>query len=437
MGKLEDKFVKLCGDYFSSNDGYSIRGEQGVFSFAMVVWLGIQQRLKGNSLRESINSFLQQVKDSQVDFLVSRVNCKLRDGEVSANTGGISRARDRYQLSQVKELFYAVCNQIFKQPSLDSKQRNIYVLDGQVTVISRSDSNLEYFSPSGNGEGELHFPRIRVISAHEVRSGIATEVAVGDWHTSEVGLSREVASRLPKESLLIMDRGFAKPTFLEVVNQQNVKILVRLKDSHGSKLLGENCASVAEKNVIWASRVADGRLIELSGRVIYYRSQIKGFRSSEFYFFTTDTILPAEELAELYKQRVRVEVFIRDIKQTLKMSFIRSRKGENVAKEIFIAYLAFNMIRAIMEDAANALNLPVERISFTSTISLVKTYASSFARAKTSAQIDKTQRQFYKHIFQSKLPNRNKERSYPRVVKFPRDKYQTAGIIRKSQQGDL
>ncbi len=95
---------------------------------------------------------------------------------------------------------------------MQPKKRKVYVLDGQVVAIARSDSNLAHFCPTGNGEGELHFPRVRAISAHEVGSGIAGEVAIGSWKQSEVALSREVAKRLPNGSLLIMDRGFAKPS---------------------------------------------------------------------------------------------------------------------------------------------------------------------------------------------------------------------------------
>lgn len=437
MSSLEKKFTEVCDGWLLENQGYRVRGELGVFSFAMVVWLGIQQRLKNNSLQASVNSLVERARLGDLDFLVERSGKKLSSGEISTNTGGLSRARERHSLASYRELFYEATEQMFKRPSLCSDQRNIYVLDGQLAAIARSDSNLEHFCPTGNGEGELHFPRIRIISAHEVRSGIARELAVGNYRQSEVALSREVAAKLPNGSLLIMDRGFAKPTFLEVVEQENVKVLVRMKDGHGKNLLGETAKACAEKEVEWISKTAEGRKISLSGRIIKHTCHIKGFRSSEFYFFTTDTTLPAEDLAELYRQRVHVEVFIRDVKQTLSMAFIRSQKGDSVEKEILIAFRTFNLLRAIMQEAADELDLPVERMSFTGTVSLVKRYAALFARASSTKERAKLTKDFYTNMKQSKLPLRRKERAYPRVIKFPREKYKTAGITRKSlQQGE-
>jgi hypothetical protein len=43
MRSLEEKFIAVCDEYLSSRSGYDIHGEQGLFSFAMIIWLGIQQ----------------------------------------------------------------------------------------------------------------------------------------------------------------------------------------------------------------------------------------------------------------------------------------------------------------------------------------------------------------------------------------------------------
>ncbi len=149
--------------------------------------------------------------------------------------------------------------------------------------------------------------------------------------------------------------------FLHAVVGEGVDVIVRMKDSYGAKLLGETTAVIAEKSVTWipSSRQADGNTVSRKGRIIRYVLQIKGFRSNEFYFFTTDTNRIAEEIAALYRKRVQVEVFSRGIKQILKMAFIRSRKEAPIEKEILIAFLTFNLLRAIMGDTASALELPV------------------------------------------------------------------------------
>ena len=439
MGSLEEKFVSICDEHLSARGGYDIRGEQGLFSFVMVVWLGIQQRLCGHSLQSSLSDLAKRA-ETGIEFLVGRTNQKIRSKSLSTNNGGLCRARERITVGQVRELFYAATEQLFATETLRASDSNVYVLDGQVVAIARSEATLTYFSPTGNGMGELHFPRIRTISAHEVSSGIAREVVTGSWKDSEVALSRRVAERLPKGALLIMDRGFAKTQFLSIVIGEGVDVLVRMNDSHGRKLLGEvdPKLDIIEKNVSWISVRAgsNGKKTTITGRIIRFRSQMKGFRSSEFYFFTTDKTRSADELSELYRKRVQVEVFIRDIKQTLKMAFVRSKKGETIEKEILIAFLTFNLLRGIMEETASALELPASRMSFTATISLVRAYAPLFAATTDKKKQQILTERFRINMRQTKLPKRSKERSFPRVIKLPRDKYPSAGIVQICQEGE-
>jgi|688.fasta_scaffold240202_1 hypothetical protein len=438
MRSLEEKFIAVCDEYLSSRSGYDIRGEQGLFSFAMIIWLGIQQRLSGYSLRSSLNELASRaVSNGGISFLVGRTNQKIRTATISTNNGGLARARERISVEDVRELFQVATERMASPTSAKEERENIYVLDGAVVTIARSASNLEYFCPTGNGMGELHYPKVRVISAHDVSSGIAREVVVGSWKDSEVALSQNVAKRLPRGSLLIMDRGFERTQFLSAVITEGVNVLLRLKDSHGAKLLGNEALrdGIAERHVEWVS-TKSGEALTLKGRVIRFISQFKGFRSSEFYFFTTDMNRSAQEVVELYQKRVQVEVFIRDIKQTLKMAFVRSKKGETIEKELLIAYLTFNLLRATMQETATALGLPPNRMSFTATISLVRAYAPLLAAAKTKKDQDNILQRFQTNMLQSKLPVRSKQRSYPRVIKYPRDKYPSAGIVQKSQEGE-
>jgi hypothetical protein len=253
----------------------------------------------------------QAVEGGGIDFLVNRYTQKIRRGRFSTNSGGLTRARERISVEQVRELFEVATEQMFASLSAKDNGEKVYVLDGAVVTIARSEKNLEYFCPTGNGMGELHYPKVRAISAHEISTGIAREVAVGCWKESEVALSQNVAKRLPKGALLVMDRGFERPQFLRAVIDEGVDVLVRLKDSHGKKLLGDEAptGAISERNVDWISRVEK---IPLTGRVIRFESHIKGFRSSEFYFFTTDMTRCPQELADLYRKRVQVEVFIRE-----------------------------------------------------------------------------------------------------------------------------
>lgn len=39
-------------------------------------------------------------------------------------------------------------------------------------------------------------------------------------------------------------------------------------------------------------------------------------------------------------------------------------------------------------------------------------------------------------MYQAKLPLRKKQRNYPREVKYPRDRYPKAGVVKNYQDGE-
>ena len=427
---LERLFFEVSEDFLREHQCFSTRGELGVYSNAAVVWLGIQQRLHGNSLASSMSALVKRIKEeSSAISLALRPGKKIRAGEISINTGGISRARQRLPESLVSSLFEAATDNIEKQLG---EAGNVYVLDGQVITLSRSDSTLAEFGHIHNGEGEFHFPKIRVVSVHHMKTGIAKGLTIGTYFDSECTLATSLISRLPEGSIVVMDRFYDKPTFIDVVTKKKIKVVVRLSEKTAKKLFEKLPKTpTAEKQVNWIPTTKSLKHISIPGRVFKHTAQQSGFRSSHFFFFSTAEEFSLAQVADLYRQRVRVEIFIRQLKQTLKMFFVRAKKAHNIKKEIYIAYLTFNLLRAVMHKVAIEGNLEPERMSFTAAINLTKAYAGAFLRAKTSAQTKQLIKEFCANMKQAQLPKRKKDRSYPRVIKYPRDKYPKRGIVKE------
>ena len=433
---LEGLFYEVCEEYLGEHRCFDTRGELGVFSNAAVIWLGVQQRLTGNSLQSSLSTLVDRIRqDTSPVNLILRPGRRIREGKISLNTGGVSRARQRLDGALVTGLFNSATDNIEAKLG---KRGNVYLLDGQVITASRTDSILEEYGKTGNGEGELHFPRLRVVSAHNLHTGVARQLSIGTWHDSEVALAADVIQTLPAKSILVMDRFFDKPTFLTKVLEKQITAVVRVRNVVAKRLFGQLPAEpAAEKPVVWVPCDKKLKEIELKGRIIKFTSNEKGFRCSEFYFFTNSPSLSIEEVAALYRQRVMVEIFIRQLKQTLKLFFIRAKKSSNVSKEIYTAYLTFNLLRALMQLAADHAQISPDRMSFTATVSLCQAYAPSFLRAKSARERRELFERFVEHLVQTKLPKRTKSRSYPRVVKLPRDKYDRRAIIKvyKADEG--
>jgi hypothetical protein len=102
-------------------------------------------------------------------------------------------------------------------------------------------------------------------------------------------------------------------------------------------------------------------------RELRYTIPRGAFRTREVTLVTT--LLSAEqypktELAKLYGVRWGVETNLRHLKQTMKMDVLHCETVSGVLKELLIFVLVYNLVRAVMYEAAQRQEVAVNRISF-------------------------------------------------------------------------
>lgn len=71
-----------------------------------------------------------------------------------------------------------------------------------------------------------------------------------------------------------------------------------------------------------------------------------------------------QELKELYKKRLHIEVDFQNIKTTMGMKTLSCRTPEMNGKEIWVYFLAYNLIRLLMTQAAVLADILPRQISF-------------------------------------------------------------------------
>ncbi len=79
-------------------------------------------------------------------------------------------------------------------------------------------------------------------------------------------------------------------------------------------------------------------------------------------------VYPAKELAELYFRRWQVEVYLRDLKITMKMDVLKCKTVDGVLKELAVFMLVYNLVRSVACAAAKARGVAADRVSVTDTI---------------------------------------------------------------------
>lgn len=94
---------------------------------------------------------------------------------------------------------------------------------------------------------------------------------------------------------------------------------------------------------------------------------------------------PRHELKELYKKRWHVEVDLRNIKTTLGMEMLSCKTPEMVEKEIWVYFLAYNLIRLLMAQSALLADVLPRQLSFKHTTQLWLAWCQQTQAATTQA----------------------------------------------------
>ena len=112
----------------------------------------------------------------------------------------------------------------------------------------------------------------------------------------------------------------------------------------------------------------------LAVRELKVHVEVKGFRVRELIVITTLTDgerYPREEVAKLFRLRWHVELDLRNIKTSLRLDDLRGKKPETVRAEIWMHWLAYNLTRRVMAQAALLHEKTPRDLSFASALAAV------------------------------------------------------------------
>jgi hypothetical protein len=121
----------------------------------------------------------------------------------------------------------------------------------------------------------------------------------------------------------------------------------------------------------------------LTVRVLRFTIPQKGFRTKQITVVTTllDAVAyPKDEIARVYGLRWEAEIDLRHLKSSMDMDFLRTKSPDMVHKELAIYFLAYNLIRSLMTQAALRYGKDPLRLSFKGTLQHLNTFLPSWQR---------------------------------------------------------
>ncbi len=164
----------------------------------------------------------------------------------------------------------------------------------------------------------------------------------------------------------------------------------------------------------------------LAVRMVRFTLEIPGYRTQSVTLITTlldPKLYPAAELAQLYARRWRIELWFRDIKTSMGMETLRCQSPEMIHKELEMFFIAYNLIRCLMADAAQTYNVEIQRLSFKGTVDALRQFSAAIAQARSRKKKNQLIGRLLELIASDQVPERPGRRE-PRAVKRRPKPYQ-------------
>jgi hypothetical protein len=400
----------------------------GLFSYALTCWLFIRQRVEGSSVEDAWLSVSPELAQA-----FSPDSKRAQSGVLSNFGGGYGYARQALPLAVAQ----TVADRLFSELAEGSSCGEIsaFVLDGSSVSPDGSPELRREYPPHHIKDKESHFPCLKLLVAHDLRTGLALRPVWGPMYgpraVSEQALARELAPRIPAGAVVVADRNFGVFSLTYDLMGLGHPCVVRLTDSRFKKILGKSIQECAdqEHDVVWQASRSDIHdrpdLVgeSLSGRLVVRHVLAPGSsKPVPLGIFVCGTDIDSEAAVRLYAKRWLVETDLRTLKNSLGLGRPGAKTVDVLAKEIILGFAAYNLVRAIGAAAADLAGIDARTISFSRTEACIRAYAPRLMAEKDPEKRKALEAQLLRAI--AARTNKPRHRAaQPRQAWHRREKY--------------
>jgi hypothetical protein len=400
----------------------------GIYTARLMMWMMMVQRLQP---RGTLASSVAQLVEGRFDPLLSQ--CKrVQERKIGLSTGGYCQARQHLPKLLVSRTMEELLERLrgrLLESGVELSQR-VYLLDGSSLQLEHEPELVQAYPPASNQHGKSHWPVMRIVVLHDLETGLAERPYWGPLNgreaVSEQALAERAVAHVPSGSVIVGDRNFGIFATAHTTQQAGHQAIVRLTAVRAKSLMGGPIAREGDYRVCWRASRWDGRKKGwpaprlwppeacIEGRLIASRVG-RGKHKQWLYLFTT-TCWPAEEVVAVYGRRWRIETDLRCLKQTVNLYRLSARSADMMEKELLVAVMAYNLVRAIMFQAAQRAQIDPRQLSFTYACNIVLDSYADILAARTAKEQQQKLDRMIDLVARCRLPKRTKRRSYAREV---------------------
>ena len=310
----------------------------------------------------------------------------------SASTAAYTKARQRLDPLVIDGIGRHLVDRMERRALTSQKWlgRNVKVIDGTTLSMPDTPENQEIYPQPSSQKTGCGFPQMRLVGVFSLATGAMLDYAKSNIHVSESILFGQLIPKFDKGDIALTDRGFGSYHAFSHMTDAGVDAVIRLNgarkvDLEKGKKIGHNDWLVTWKKPIQRPKgCTPEQYAALPATMILRHVKLtvsaRGHRSQTLIIVTTllDPIAyPAEKIGELYFQRWSVELHFKEIKITLGMDVLRCLTPGMVDKEVMMHRVSYNLIRALMQEAAVRHDVDLSRISLKGTVDTLRHWSAS------------------------------------------------------------
>jgi hypothetical protein len=350
------------------------------------------------------------------------------DDQPEPDPSAFTQARARLGVTPLRDLFRQLAHPTAPPQSPGAFHHGLRLMgiDGTTFDLPDTPDNAHAFGRGGNQRSPHPFPQMRVLALCELGTHAVCDVVVRPIRCNEQPMVPHLLGGLRPGMLLLWDRAFYGFDLIQGVLARGCRLLARVKASHLIFRRHTTLPDGSYLSKIYASYY--DRTHDRSGRVVRIVEYAHDDPNRPGYGVTnrllTDLLdpeaYPARELVALYHERWEQELAFDEIKTHLngRDPHLRSKTARGAVQELYGLLLAHRVLRQVMQDAAGAVGVDPDRLSFTGTLRVVQCRLHE----SPSQDVGSWYRGLVAEVGRHRLPAR-RNRWYPRVVKRQRKKW--------------
>jgi hypothetical protein len=341
------------------------------------------------------------------------------------SNSGYCQARQRLSIATLEKAHAEISGWIGRRnrEAWQWQGRAVKVLDGCGVSMADSEENRARWPYAGGQKEGCGFPTAKLVGMFCLATGRLVRFAMDSWKSHEIRLARLLLSWVERDEVVIADRGFCGWGLIALLRGKGVDVVMRVHQAR--KLKGTRMRwAKPQRPATWAKEEWEALPRDLAVRIVRFKVSVPGFRTEAVELVTTlldEEQYPDEAIAALYRRRWEVELCFRDIKTTLGLDVLRCKSPALIEKEVWLQAIAYNLVRALMLEAAWIHHCELSRLSFKGTVDTLRQWSPLFA--PRMFEFKRARRELLRIIAADQVPARS-NRSEPRARKRRAKSYQ-------------